>query len=383
MAFAFTEAFILFMMVLIIIMYIRQYYGEVEIVPAKQDGRKYVVRKLPDSSTAATLLARINAKLTRLVQHMVARYPDDPAVRRIHPHAPPEARSKLIHYLAQRFRHYGVENLSNRIAWSQTPQLVVQINRDWSAEQQNPAQRTWGGLFAANPHAAYGTDRAKFVGWCNALGWSVEDFERSLSWIERQLRGIVTHPELAVREAVNLVDGMRIGNLRHAEGADMTHYNTVCVEIRQYLNTIFQKHGADTFNSHYDARLAHDAIASGAGPLARAEHAQLLRRYNKPTLLQRVLDGPVAQRELHNQLRAAHEGIMAAAEVPLWRPPPPPPPPRQPTPRQPTPRPPSARLQPPRDALGEDQMWPMNWAVHQQILGSYRPGEIWDPFGVH
>ena len=377
MAFAFTEAFILFMMVLIIIMYIRQYYGEVEIVPAKQDGRKYVVRKLPDSSTAATLLARINAKLTRLVQHMVARYPDDPAVRRIHPHAPPEARSKLIHYLAQRFRHYGVENLSNRIAWSQNPQLVEPLNRDWSAEQQHPAQRTWGGLFAANPHAAYGTDRAKFVGWCNALGWSVEDFERSLSWIERQLRGIVTHPELAVREAVNLVDGMYIASLQHAAGTDMTHYNTVCVEIRQYLNTIFQKHGADTFNSHYDARLAHDAIASGAGPQARAEHEKLLRRYNRRTLFETLLDGPVAQRQLHAQLQAAHAGIKAAAEEPLWKPPPPPPPPRQPTPRQPTPRPPSSRLQPPRDALGEADMMPIYQYNHWRAMGSHQVGEIW------
>lgn len=91
---AFTEAFILFVMVLIIVMYIRQYYGEVEIVTAKPDGRKYVVRKLPDRDEAAALLARINKKLLRLVHHMVARYPDDPAVRRLHENFNPDALSE-------------------------------------------------------------------------------------------------------------------------------------------------------------------------------------------------------------------------------------------------------------------------------------------------
>jgi hypothetical protein len=91
---AFTEAFILFVMVLIIVMYIRQYYGEVEIVTAKPDGRRYVVRKLPDREKAAALLARINAKLLTLVHHMVARYPDDPAVRRLHENFNPDALSE-------------------------------------------------------------------------------------------------------------------------------------------------------------------------------------------------------------------------------------------------------------------------------------------------
>ena len=361
----------------------RDSHGLLPYLPPQAAGGEELIRLIRQLGLGHINVLPVVEKCEILLQeqrvHLAVHEIDHNILRQIHPGAPQEARSKLINCLAQRFRHYGVENLSNRIAWSQNPQLVVQFNYDWQTKQQTPAQRTWGGLFAANPHAAYGADRAKFVGWCNALGWSVEDFERSLSWIERQLRGIVKHPELAVREAVNLVDGMRIGNLRHAEGADMTHYNTVCVEIRQYLNTIFQKHGVGTFDSHYDARLAHDAIASGAGPQARAKHAELLRRYNKPTLLQRVLDGPVAQRELHARLQAAHAGIKAAAEETLWKPPPPPPPPRQPTPRQPTPRPPSARLQPPPDALSEGEMWPMDWAAHQQILGSYRPGEIWDP----
>jgi hypothetical protein len=90
---AFTEAFIVFILVLIMIMYIRQYYGEVDIVAAK-DGRKYVVRKLPDSDDAAALLSRINVKLTKLVRHMIARFPDDADVKRLYSNYNPEALSE-------------------------------------------------------------------------------------------------------------------------------------------------------------------------------------------------------------------------------------------------------------------------------------------------
>lgn len=70
----FTEVFVVFVMVIIIVMYIRQYYGEVHYVSSKIDGRSYLVRKLPDSSEAADIMARLNRKLTALVQHMVAKY---------------------------------------------------------------------------------------------------------------------------------------------------------------------------------------------------------------------------------------------------------------------------------------------------------------------
>jgi hypothetical protein len=93
MIMGFTEAFVLATMVVIIIMYVRQHYGEVDIV-AGNDGRRYIVRKLPDRGKAADLLAAINVKLTKLVQHMVARYPDDPDVRRLHENYNPDALSE-------------------------------------------------------------------------------------------------------------------------------------------------------------------------------------------------------------------------------------------------------------------------------------------------
>jgi hypothetical protein len=89
----FTEAFVLAVMIVILVMYVRQHYGEVEIVKAS-DGRRYVVRKLADRKRAAELLAAINVKLTRLVQHMVAKFPDDADVARLHDNYNPEALSE-------------------------------------------------------------------------------------------------------------------------------------------------------------------------------------------------------------------------------------------------------------------------------------------------
>lgn len=89
----FTEAFVVFVMVLIIAMYVRQYHREVDIVPGG-DGRRYVVRRLPDEKQAARLLASINAKLSKLVHHMVAKHPGDAAVRRLHENYDPDALSE-------------------------------------------------------------------------------------------------------------------------------------------------------------------------------------------------------------------------------------------------------------------------------------------------
>lgn len=89
----YTEAFIIVVMIVIVFMYIRQYFREVDIVPGG-DGRKYVVRRLPDEKKAAQLLASINKKLSKLVQHMVAKYPNDRDVQRLHDNFNPDALSE-------------------------------------------------------------------------------------------------------------------------------------------------------------------------------------------------------------------------------------------------------------------------------------------------
>lgn len=89
----YTEVFILIVVIAILAMYIRQYYREVDIVSGG-DGRKYVVRRLPDEKKAAQLLANINKKLTQLIQHMVAKFPADKDVKRLHENYNPDALSE-------------------------------------------------------------------------------------------------------------------------------------------------------------------------------------------------------------------------------------------------------------------------------------------------
>ncbi|GAX85683.1 hypothetical protein CEUSTIGMA_g13098.t1 [Chlamydomonas eustigma] len=85
--------FVILVMVIILLTYIYKYYGEVTIVTAS-DGQRYVVRKLPDSQRAAEILAALNAKLTRLVRHMVASYPNDRSVEFLYANYNPAALSE-------------------------------------------------------------------------------------------------------------------------------------------------------------------------------------------------------------------------------------------------------------------------------------------------
>lgn len=62
-------------------MFIQNHFGEVDYVTSKVDGRKYLVRNLPDAQKAADMLADINADLVRLVRHMSAKYSDDPVLK--------------------------------------------------------------------------------------------------------------------------------------------------------------------------------------------------------------------------------------------------------------------------------------------------------------
>lgn len=90
----FTECFIIGMMVVIILMYVKQYYGEVEMMKSESDGRRYIVRKLPDSKQAAEILSRINLSLQHVIAHMVRKYPRDKAVQRMQRNYNPDALSE-------------------------------------------------------------------------------------------------------------------------------------------------------------------------------------------------------------------------------------------------------------------------------------------------
>jgi hypothetical protein len=90
---AFTETFVLIIMVIIIIGYVRQQYAEVDIVEA-HDNRKYIVRRMPDAKEAAERLARVNKHMHNIVHHMLAKHPSDESVLRLYNNFNPDAISE-------------------------------------------------------------------------------------------------------------------------------------------------------------------------------------------------------------------------------------------------------------------------------------------------
>jgi predicted metal-dependent hydrolase len=89
----FTEVFLIFVMTVILLMYLMNHYGEIEYVKAT-DNREYLVRNLSDKQQAANLLADITADLTKLVQHMMAKFPSNEDVVRLYGNYNPDAISE-------------------------------------------------------------------------------------------------------------------------------------------------------------------------------------------------------------------------------------------------------------------------------------------------
>ncbi len=81
-------------MVLILFMYVRRYYSEVEYMTSTVDGKDYLVRKLPDSQEAANKLANLGKRLQYLINHMMATFPDNSDVIRLYQRYNPEAISE-------------------------------------------------------------------------------------------------------------------------------------------------------------------------------------------------------------------------------------------------------------------------------------------------
>jgi len=86
----FMDYFVIFVLVVILYFYVKKYYGEVEQVKSEKDNKKYLVRKLPDSKKAAEILATLCADSTKLIKHMMAKYPDNEAVKRLYDNFSPD-----------------------------------------------------------------------------------------------------------------------------------------------------------------------------------------------------------------------------------------------------------------------------------------------------
>ena len=87
---SFLDIFVLFVLVVIGVIYIKKQYGEVEYCKSKVDGRNYLVLKRKDKQEAADTLARLNEVMLKLIDHLKEKYPDDARVKRLYENYNPD-----------------------------------------------------------------------------------------------------------------------------------------------------------------------------------------------------------------------------------------------------------------------------------------------------
>lgn len=90
----FAEIFVIFLMMVILMMYLAKHYGEVEYVRSTFDQKEYLVRNLEDKQQAADLLAMVTDGMSKLVKHMMAKYPENPDVQRLYENFNPDSVSE-------------------------------------------------------------------------------------------------------------------------------------------------------------------------------------------------------------------------------------------------------------------------------------------------
>lgn len=80
---SFFDIFVLFVLVCIALIYVKQHYSEVEYVVSQVDGKKYLVLSLPDKQEAADTLARLNKDMLDLIEYLTKNYPNNAIVKRL------------------------------------------------------------------------------------------------------------------------------------------------------------------------------------------------------------------------------------------------------------------------------------------------------------
>jgi hypothetical protein len=91
----FSEIFVLIIVGITLIAYIVNTIDtEVEYVKSKVDGKKYLVRSLPDKQEAADLLAELNKDMMKLINHLLKKFPDNEDIQRLYKNYDPAAISE-------------------------------------------------------------------------------------------------------------------------------------------------------------------------------------------------------------------------------------------------------------------------------------------------
>ena len=80
---SFFDIFVILILLAIGLVYIKKNYAEVEYVESKVDNKKYLVLSLPDKQEAADTLALLSQDMVKLIEYLVKKYPEDPAVSRL------------------------------------------------------------------------------------------------------------------------------------------------------------------------------------------------------------------------------------------------------------------------------------------------------------
>lgn len=88
------DVFIIVIIGVLVVFFIKNQYGEVEYVKSTVDDRYYIVRKFADSQEAADYLAVINGRLLKLVRHMMAKYENSKEVLQLYQNYNPDALSE-------------------------------------------------------------------------------------------------------------------------------------------------------------------------------------------------------------------------------------------------------------------------------------------------
>lgn len=78
MSITFLDIFIIIIISIMVILFIKKNYGEVQYKKSSIDNKVYLVKKLQDSQKAADILAGINKKIQRFIKHMLSKYPENP-----------------------------------------------------------------------------------------------------------------------------------------------------------------------------------------------------------------------------------------------------------------------------------------------------------------
>jgi len=78
-----VEYFIIALVIVIVLFYIKKNYGEIEYVKSSVDQKTYLVRKLTDREKAANLLAEIVKDCETLIKHLVEKYPSNEDIKRL------------------------------------------------------------------------------------------------------------------------------------------------------------------------------------------------------------------------------------------------------------------------------------------------------------